>query len=224
MDYQTLHLHEQEFCIRTLTSETEKELAYRFRYRIFCRALRWISPSAPGIDRDQYDDWATLLGVFDESSELRALVHILPPTGPFMLESDFAPLLAPEHSVRKAPDTIELTRFAVDPSAAQIPGLSQKLSLLLYKGLYHWCQRNVVRYAYLVVEKYFFRAIQLAGFPCRRIGPLLQLPPANVESLAGLFDMNFFLTEARTKRPQLHAWLNDVDAQSARCSIASATA
>ncbi|MDD4933907.1 MAG: acyl-homoserine-lactone synthase [Methylacidiphilaceae bacterium] len=207
-----------------MTSEKERELAYRFRYRVFCRALRWISPSAPGIDRDHYDDAATLLGVFEDSGELRAIVRILPPTGTFMLESDFAPLLAPDHPVRKAPDTIELTRFAVDPSAVQTRGLSQKLSLLLYKGLYHWCQINAVRYAYLVVEKYFYRAIQLAGFPCRRIGPLFRLPPANVESLAGLFDMEVFLSEARAKRPQLEAWLTAADAQSERCSIARATA
>lgn len=224
MHYQPVHLHEEEFCIRTVETEREKELAYRFRYRIFCRALRWIAPSAPGIDRDRYDDWATLLGVFAESGDLRALVRILPPTKPFMLESDFAPLLAPDHDVRKAPDTIELTRFAVDPAAVQTPGLSQKLSLLLYKGLYHWCQSNAVRYAYLVVEKYFFRAIQLAGFPCRRVGPLFRLPPANAESVAGIFDMKVFRTEARAKRPQLEAWIGAADAQSARCSIASATA
>lgn len=224
MHYQPIHLHEEEFCIRTLTSEKERELAYRFRYRIFCRALRWIAPSAPGIDRDRYDDWATLLGVFEESGELRATVRILPPTMPFMLENDFAPLLAPDHDVRKAPDTVELTRFAVDPLAAQIPGLSQKLSLLLYKGLYHWCLLNEVRYSYLVVEKYFFRAIQLAGFPCRRIGPLFRLPPANVESLAGIFDMKLFQEEARAKRPQLEAWIAAADDQSARCSIASAIA
>ncbi len=224
MHYEPVHLHEQEFCLRTLTSEKEIDLAYRFRYRIFCRALRWISPSAPGIDRDRYDDGATLLGVFEESGELRAMVRILPPTRPFMLESDFAPLLAPEHSVRKSPDTVELTRFAVDPSAAQTRGLSQRLSLLLYKGLCHWGQLNAVRYAYLVVEKYFFRAIQLAGFPCRRIGPLHRLPPANVESLAAIFDLNVFVSEARAKRPELEAWLNAAQDQSARCSIASATA
>ncbi len=224
MHYQPVHLHEQGFCLRTLTSEKEMDLAYRFRYRIFCRALRWISPSTPGIDRDRYDDWATLLGVFEESGDLRAMVRILPPTKPFMLESDFAQLLAADHRIRKAPDTIELTRFAVDPSAAQTPGLSQRLSLLLYKGLYHWCWNNAVRYAYLVVEKYFFRAIQLAGFPCRRIGPLHRLPPANVESLAGIFDMNVFVSEARAKRPQLEAWMNTAQDQSARCSIASAIA
>ncbi|MGD9896397.1 MAG: acyl-homoserine-lactone synthase [Candidatus Methylacidiphilaceae bacterium] len=224
MHYQPVHLHEQEFCLRTLTDEKERDLAYRFRYHVFCRALRWISPSAPGIDRDRYDDWATLLGVFEESGELRAMVRILPPTRPFMLESDFAPLLAPDHAVRKTPDTVELTRFAVDPSAAQTHGLSQKLSLLLYKGLYHWCHINAVRYTYLVVEKYFFRAIHFAGFSCRRIGPLHRLPPANAESLAAIFDMNLFVSEARTKRPQLEAWLNAAETQSARCSIASATA
>ncbi|VVM05726.1 acyl-homoserine-lactone synthase [Methylacidimicrobium tartarophylax] len=224
MPYQPIHLHEQEFCLRTITSEKEKELAYRFRYRVFCRALRWISPSAPGIDRDHYDDAATLLGVFEDSGELRAMVRILPPTGTFMLESDFAPLLAPEHSVRKAPDTIELTRFAVDPEAVQTRGLSQKLSLLLYKGLYQWCHCNAVRYAYLAVEKYFFRAIQLAGFPCRRIGPLVPLPPANVESLAAIFDMEVFASQAHAKRPQLAAWLSAGQPQHAPCSIASATA
>ncbi|WP_018290030.1 acyl-homoserine-lactone synthase [Verrucomicrobium sp. 3C] len=224
MHNQPVHLHEQEFCLRTLTNEKERELAYRFRYRIFCRALRWISPAAPGIDRDRYDDGAILLGVFDESSELRAMARILLPTGPFMLESDFAPLLAPEHSVRKAPDTIEITRFAVDPAAAQTRGLSQKLSLLLYKGLCHWGQLNAVRYAYLVVEKYFFRAIHLAGFPCRRIGPLFRLPPANVESLAAIFDLELFLSEAHAKRPHLEEWMNRAQDQSAPCSIASAIA
>lgn len=94
MPYQPIHLHEGKFCLRTMTGDKEKELAYRFRYRVFCRALRWISPSAPGIDRDRYDDAAILLGVFEDPGELRAMVRILPPTGDFMLESDFAPLLA----------------------------------------------------------------------------------------------------------------------------------
>ena len=124
-----------------------------------------------------------------------------------MLEREFAPLLAQGYRVRKEWDTAEVTRFAVAPDLRQ-HGISHGyISRLMYKGMYQWSLENDVRYIYVAVEKRFWRALVIAGYPYEPIGPVTALPPADAESMAAILDWENFRSENRRKRATFLDWI-----------------
>ena len=208
MSYLPLKIVEGNYCIRSLTTETDLLKAYRLRYEVFCKTLKWIPESSEQLDMDRYDRGAHLLGVFTEEEELHAVVRIITPDHPYMLDTAFAALLDADHVIRKNFDTVELTRLTVSPYLNK-QGISPgHISRLLYKGIYQWSVLNYVRYLYLVVEKKFWRALLFCGFPCVPVGRMTRLPPAEVESIAGILDINRFRYECALARPQFLDWIS----------------
>ena len=72
--------------------------------------------------------------------------------------------------MRKQDDTAEVSRLCVSLEARSPPFAetlgTRSLSMLLYKGIYHWCVRNQVRYIYIVVDHKVYRLFRAKGFPC----------------------------------------------------------
>jgi acyl homoserine lactone synthase len=126
-----------------------------------------------------------------------------------MLENDFMALLPSEHTIRKSPDTAEITRLAVDPDIRDAK-LSTRTMLAVLKGVYQWAVENEIRYYYLEVEHRFLRALRMLGFPCEPIGPVVKLPPAGASAVAALYDMEQFDERNAKQRPEFLQWISTI--------------
>lgn len=209
MNYRMIQFYEDGCWVRTIEAEEEYLQAYRMRYQVFCENLAWVSPNSTGLEIDRYDAFATLLGLFSEENNLLGLIRLLPPDQPFMLETDFADLVAPGYRIRKEADTAEISRLTITPSAKK-EGLSSRYLSILLKGLYQWTLVNEVRYSYLEVEKRFWRILQLMGFVSTPIGPVKSLPPAGANSMAAILDWEGFRSHNRHRQPEFLDWMTTV--------------
>lgn len=208
--HRRIQFNEGGCTLRLIETAFDRAQVYRLRHEVFYERLRWVPSSPLGLEVDAYDAWALALGVFTEDGSLIATVRILLPDHPFMLETDFAGLVGPEHRIRKAPDTIEISRLAVSAVNHQEGRSSRRTAMLLYKGVYQWSLANEVRYVYMEVEPRYQRALSLAGFPCAPIGPTRRLPPANVESVALLLDWEEFRLVNQVRRAKWLEWMTTI--------------
>lgn len=203
-----VEFREGEFTVRTL-GEEELRSSYRFRHRVFAEQLKWVPASPDGEEMDLYDLWGKTVGVFGYDGTLLGMARLLPASGQFMLEKDFGALLPPEYRIRKASDTAEITRLAVDPDIRDAK-LSTTIMLSVLKGIYQWAVENEIRYYYLEVEHRFLRALRMLGFPCEPIGPVVKLPPAGASAVAALYDMVKFDKGNGQKRPDFLQWISTI--------------
>lgn len=208
-------IREGGLVVKTLDQAHEKILAYQLRYRVFCQELGWVPPRESKLEIDEYDNHAVPFGVFDDMGRLLAYMRLIKPEVPYMLEKEFMCMVAPDHQIRKEPDTVEISRVCLAPEARtdQIAGNFgvTSLSLLLYKGVYQWCLANSIRYLYLVMEKKVFRLIRARGFNCELVGQPVVMPDG-VEAVAAILDWRKFEALNGRKRPKMLAWF--INAQS----------
>lgn len=207
MNYQPVYFHERQYCVRSIVDVKDKLKAYQLRHQIFCQTLGWIPSSLDGQETDGYDPLSVSLGVFSVQEELLASFRVLPADQPFMLETEFAPLIDPNYRVRKEADTAEITRFTTAPGLWERGIPPGQISKLLYKGMYQWSLANAVRYLYVVVEKRFWRALIISGYPYEPIGPFKALPPADAESVAAILDWNKFRLRNQARRATFLDWM-----------------
>lgn len=200
---------EGELLVKTLCEPYELEEAYRLRHKVFSQNLQWVPSSEDEMEVDPYDALAISVGLLSGSGRLLGMFRLLSTQGPFMLEKEFRPVLLPGCSLRKEPDTVEITRLTVDPSLNE-KGLSSRLMLVLFKGVYQWSIGNNIRYLYMVVEKRFLRILRAIGFPCEPISPAKSLPPAGALSLAAILDWEQFRYESGRKRPEFLDWMESL--------------
>ena len=203
-----VEFQEGEFTVRTLREE-ELKSSYRFRHKVFAEQLKWVPASSDGEEMDLYDLWGKTVGVLGYDGTLLGMARLLPASGQFMLEKDFGALLPDGYRIRKAPDTAEITRLAVDPDIRDAK-LSTRIMLSVLKGVYQWAVSNDIRYYYLEVEHRFLRALRILGFPCEPIGPVVKLPPAGASAVAALYDMVRFDEGNQSKRPDFLQWISTI--------------
>jgi acyl homoserine lactone synthase len=214
MNYRTVNFYEAGYRVRSIECEEDRIQAYRLRHLVFSQILGWVPPSPTGLEIDRYDRSAIALGVFLESGKLAGLVRFLTPDQPYMLETEFAELLVPGHDLRKEADTVEISRLTVAPSKKS-GGLFPGHLYMILKGLYQWSLVNEIHYAYMEVEKRFWRALRILGFPCEPIGPIKKLPPAGAESVAAILDWEAFRSQNRIRRPAFLNWITTVQSTAA---------
>lgn len=208
--WRKIAFYEGRFLVKTLTEQHDLVEAYRLRHKVFVDRLQWVPASPIKLEVDSYDAWATSVGLFMDNGTLAGLFRILAPPAPFMLESEFRPCLLPGYRLRKEPDTVEITRLTVDPGIHD-KGLSSRMMLALFKGVYQWSIFNDVRYLYMVVEKRFLRVLRAIGFPCEPISPAVTLPPAGAVSVAAMLDWDQFREESARKHPEFLQWITTLD-------------
>ena len=204
-----IEFREEEFVVRTLR-DGELKRAYRFRHKVFAETLKWVPASPDGEEMDLYDLWGKTVGVLGRDGALLGMARLLPSSGMFMLEKDFGALLPDGYRIRKAQDTAEITRLAVDPDIRDTK-LSTRIMLSVLKGIYQWAVQNEIRYYYLEVEHRFLRALRILGFPCEPIGPVVKLPPAGASAVAALYDMVSFDEGNVEKRPDFLRWISTIE-------------
>ena len=208
--YKSVEFQEGQYIVKTLETDEERLAAYRLRHKIFAEVLQWVPCRPDGLEVDDYDVTAVMIGVFNDQGRMLGTVRILPSSGPFMLEREFRGFVSPDYTIRKQIDTMEITRLAVDPTVGG-KGLSSRLMVRWFKGMYQWCLANGVRYCYLEVERYFLRMIRMLGFPCEAIGPVVLIPPANVSCRAALLDLDLFRLEGALQRPDFLEWMTETN-------------
>lgn len=205
-----IEFREDSLLIKTLTDEDELRASYRLRHQVFADRLQWVSRTSEELEIDSYDAFATAVGLFDEDRNLCGVFRMINSSFPFMLESEFRACLLPNCEIRKAPDTVEITRLAVDPTLTD-KGLSNRLMQVLFKGVYQWSMQNEMRYLYMVVEKRFLRVLRGMGFTCEAVSPAVSLPPAQAVSIAAVLDWQQFHHTCPQKQPDFYRWMNSVD-------------
>jgi len=201
---------EGDLLIKTLSGEEELRASYRLRHQVFADRLRWVERSSEEFEIDTYDAFATSVGIFDGKGSLVGVFRMINSEFPFMLESEFRACLLPHCRIRKASDTVEITRLAIDPTQANT-GLSPRLMQVLFKAVYQWSMRNDIRYLYMVVEKRFLRGLRGMGFPCEAVSPAVALPPAEALSIAAVLDWAQFHDTCSMKQPGFYRWMNAVN-------------
>jgi len=203
-------IQEGNFIVKNLIHEDEKIQAHCLRHRVFCQELGWVK-SENLLEIDDYDRNAIFFGVFNENSRLLAFLRLILPDDSFMLEREFALLIDTKYLLRKEMDTAEVSRLCVAEEARNERLVSNSgihdISMFLYKGVYHWCIKNDIRYLYLVAEYKIYRLLRAKGFPCRLIGQPVTMSDG-VLAVAAIMDWREFEALNTAKKPEMMKWFS----------------
>ncbi|MCZ4324345.1 acyl-homoserine-lactone synthase [Pseudomonas anguilliseptica] len=165
------------------------------REAVFARELRWVATSVDGQERDVFDPFSVHVAVIHRWRPAGYL-RITPYGSPWMLSACFDFLLEPGVSERFEPDSLEVSRLAVE---RQYRGHKQLGAFgvfdLLIKGIIEHSLNTATRYWYVVVAEPIYRLLLSKGLPCERLGPLVQMPDG-VQTLAVRIDLTAFLAVA----------------------------
>lgn len=200
---------EGDFLVKTISDDEERIQAYRLRHRVFCEELGWVPRSETLLEIDEYDRCTVLIGIFDQQQALVACTRLSLRDAPFMIEKEFSSLISPWHKVKKN-ETTEITRSCVRPEHRRLsfPGTfgSYRLSMLSFKGVYHWCLMNHIKYAYIVVESKFYRLLA-HSFPIQLVGTPVVMPDGCM-ALAAIFDLSEVTSTITANRPDFAKWFS----------------
>ena len=204
----SIFIREGGLVVKNLTTEEEEIRAYRLRHRIFAQELRWVPQSENALEKDDYDDYATPFGVFDCDGKMLAYIRLVSSGYQLMIEKEFKSLISPEHIIQ-GENAVELSRLCLEPEVRQgmISGNfgAHRISMFLYKGVYHWCIKNSVQIVYAVSEHKVWRLFRAAGFPSKLIGEP-QVMPDGVKACAFIMDWREFEALNAEKRPDMLRW------------------
>jgi acyl homoserine lactone synthase len=206
-----ISISDDPLIVKTLDTEAEIVQSYRLRHRIFAEELNWVAVSDNGLEIDSYDAYAIPFGVVDNKGSLIAHIRLITSGFPYMLERDFIMMVSPDHLIRKDTAIAETSRVCVAPEAR--PDLIggnfgvHRISMVLYKGVYHWCRHNGIQTLYTVVENKIFRLLCAKGFPCRPIGEPVVMPDGT-NALAVIMDWREFEKFNFAKRPEMMKWFS----------------
>jgi len=205
----TIVIREGGLIAKNILDADETIQAYQLRYRIFCKKLGWRPKRSNELEVDDYDIEAIFFGVFNEKNKLLAFLRIIMPGNIFMLENEFVQLVDHNHKIRKEYDTVEISRFCVEPeiktNRLSFEFKPYHIYTLLYKSVYHWCIRNNIRYTYLVIGRPLFRLLQMQGFPCKAIGKPKRMPDGFI-TVAAIMDRMEFESFFAFKQPKMLKW------------------
>jgi acyl homoserine lactone synthase len=194
--FESIAFADGELRITNLTQPVEKHSAYKLRKEIFCDELNWVNNCDHVIEVDDYDAYATLIGVLDDTDKLLGTLRIIPAQCTMMIEKEFACLIKNTHQIIKTPRAVEISRLCIRKSICH--DRQARVSHALYKGAYNWCLRNSIQFLYIVVDHKMLRNLRLIGFPCQNIGPVLPLA-GGYQSMAAMVDLDKLDQAARIR-------------------------
>lgn len=184
------------------TTEASRRLdgMFRLRHEVFKERLDWEVGSQAGKERDMFDDLDPVYIVCEHAGEVLGSWRLLPTMGPYMLKNVFPELLygmpAPE-----APDTWEISRFAVSKRVAQNESLGtiNTVTNLLLDQLFAFAARRKINRIVAVADVRFERILKRAGLLTQRFGPPLQI--GVTRAISGFADVS----ELNVRRMQMGA-------------------
>lgn len=202
-------IREGGFVLKALEGDDERSRGYRLRHTVFSEELGWVARSESHMEKDEYDSHAVQIGILDARNRMLAYSRMILPHRTFMIEKEFSRLISSNHKIRKEDDTVEVSRLCVAFEARNTivrgNGGAHSLSMLLYKGIHHWCARNRIRYIYIVVDYKIYRLFWAKGFPCRPVGEPVSMPDGCI-AVAAMVDFEELVALNTVKRPELMRW------------------
>ncbi|WKZ33397.1 MAG: acyl-homoserine-lactone synthase [Thermodesulfobacteriota bacterium] len=201
-----LIFEEDEFIIKTISAPEEFEAALKLRHEVFAEELKWVPEATDGLERDPYDAFSYSIGVFREDMTLAGSLRMILPPNPFMIDREFAALLPNGKTIERSPDVAEITRLCVRKEFRSNKG-GHNMTLLLYKGLYHWNIMNGVRYSAMVVDNRCYRILRLGCLPVEAVGDFKTMPDG-VKAAVCMLDWRRFEKEASARRPDYYEWMS----------------
>ncbi|HEY3347832.1 MAG TPA: acyl-homoserine-lactone synthase [Nitrospirota bacterium] len=198
--------------MKIIEKKDELKKSFLLRHKIFAEELGWVERNWDCLEIDDYDDESVPFGVFDISENLCSYMRVISGGKTFMLEKEFGFLINSDHSLRKSPDTCELSRLCVDPAARNMTikgnfGI-HSTTVLLLKGIYRWCMENGVRFLYAVTDEKVGRLYRAKGFPFIPVGTPVVMPDG-VKAVALLMDWEEFERINIQKKPEFYKWFRE---------------
>ena len=176
---------------KVIESDNKYEMkgAQTFRQKIFLQELGWSVLDSTGQEFDEYDTNSVHIGAFDSSNRMVGYCRLIlnNKKSGFMIEKDFADLVASGYCIRKEKDTVEASRFAI---SKELRGKGEGFSViaLLVRCLYQWAKANKVRYIYGVCASDHLSFILEYFSGAKQIGPAHEYQPG-ISSSALIFDL-----------------------------------
>lgn len=175
--------------IKLVESDSEKEIAYRLRYRVFAQDLGWIPPSQNCLDIDGYDDYSVMLGSYNKNTgELQSVIRITRGPHRFMSDDIFSECFG-THKIHRDRNSIDVTRLSLNNYRGCVTKTTLKSIKLLFHGVYAWCNDHDVDFIYMVTHESLFQYIVRVGWKFKMMGVPVIFPPANIKSVGGLLDL-----------------------------------
>jgi len=167
--------------------KAEMEDARVFRHKIFLEELGWSLLDSTGQEIDEYDQSSVHFGAYSDSGKLVGYCRLILPKSRFMIEKDFADMVAAGYCIRREEDTVEISRFAIPRELRGKEDGFRVIGVLL-RCVYQWAVTNKVRYIYGVCASDHLTFVE-GFFPCcKSIGPAHEYQPG-VSSSALIFDL-----------------------------------
>lgn len=171
--------------VKVVSNQHELYQSFRLRHTVFAEQLQWIPLQSDKLDIDRYDEWSDTICAYLDN-KLAGSVRMTQAPHPFMIENEFKPCVEGLHTVKKTPDTAEITRLAIDP-AYRTSLVTMKT---IFSGMHEWCIDRNVRYTYMVSDYRLLKVVQRLGWPFVQVGATLPLPPAEAVSVCALLDLH----------------------------------
>jgi N-acyl-L-homoserine lactone synthetase len=130
-----------------------------------------------------------------------------------MMDKEFKEIIG-DYKVKKTENTIEVTRFCIDPALRRSSVVTRygkfPIIMALEKAFYNWCRFNGMDNVYMVVSNKFFRLLNLLGMPCAALSPAVKMPDG-VIALGAISSWTAFEEYNEVNSPNLLAWFKDCD-------------
>lgn len=213
-DKNFISIREGNYLVKNIVTKVDSLKAHALRYKVFCNELGWLPQNPHRLEIDSYDKGAIFFGVFDLHGNIKAFLRIVTSDNPFMLEHEFPFLVKEGSTIRKQNDVVEVSRLCVDIEARSETFSGNfgvhTTSLLLYKGVYHWCLKNRKNYLYLVVEKKILKLLCAKGFPCKLIGEP-KVMPDGVVTVAAMLSWREFEEISLVRTWNMKSWFVNIN-------------
>ncbi|WP_196588923.1 acyl-homoserine-lactone synthase [Aliivibrio fischeri] len=140
------------------------------RYQVFKQRLEWDLVSEDHLESDEYDNSnAEYIYACDDAEVVNGCWRLLPTTGDYMLKNVFPELLGDQVAPR-APNIVELSRFAVGKNSSKINNSASEITMKLFEAIYkHAVSQGITEYV-TVTSTAIERFLKRIKVPCYRIG------------------------------------------------------
>ncbi|WP_353889440.1 acyl-homoserine-lactone synthase [uncultured Paraburkholderia sp.] len=88
------------------SSKDDLQQIFRLRHQVFAEELHWVPRVNSGLEQDQYDTRATLIGIFDSDGSAIGTIRIVFKPDTFMLEREFVTFLPDGPNAPRGDDTV----------------------------------------------------------------------------------------------------------------------
>ena len=155
---------------------SDLEAFQALRHEVFARELCWVPQRADALESDRYDAHSIHVGM-RHGRCAAAYLRITPHHAPWMLFECFDFLLDSPDRCEQQPDSIEISRLAVDARyrARTLEAGHSAIDLLIF-GTFQFSLHNGIRYWFVVVAEPVHRLLLRKGIACQPLGPVVRMP------------------------------------------------